>query len=100
MAAARNRGAEASAGDVLWFVDADVKVHPDGAGKIVDAMKEDQVTAVIGSYDDQPPASNFLSQYKNLVHHHYHQKAEGFASGFWGGCGAVQKEAFSTSKRF
>jgi hypothetical protein len=38
--------------------------------------------------------SNFFSQYKNLVHHHYHQKIRGDVSHFWAGCGAVWKQTF------
>ena len=72
-AAARNRGAEVAVGDVLWFVDADVTVHEDAARQLDTAFRESHATAVVGSYDDRPPAKNFFSQYKNLVHHYYHQ---------------------------
>jgi hypothetical protein len=58
------------------------------------AFLEPGVVAVFGSYDDKPPAPNFGSQYKNLVHHHYHQHADPRASTFWSGCGAVRRDAF------
>jgi glycosyltransferase involved in cell wall biosynthesis len=91
---ARNQAAAQATGEVLWFVDADVVVHEDAAREIRRAFSEPGVTAVFGSYDDQPPAKNFLSQYKNLVHHFYHHRGGGEASTFWAGCGAVRKEAF------
>jgi glycosyltransferase involved in cell wall biosynthesis len=91
---ARNQAAARARGDVLWFVDADVVVHEDAARELQRAFAEPRVTAVFGSYDDQPPAKNFLSQYKNLVHHFYHHRGRGEASTFWAGCGAVRKEAF------
>ena len=91
---ARNQAAAQATGEVLWFVDADVVVHKDAAREIRRAFSEPGVTAVFGCYDDQPPAKNFLSQYKNLVHHFYHHRGGGEASTFWAGCGAVRKDAF------
>lgn len=91
--AARNIAAQQACGDILWFVDADVVVHKNSAQLLRSAFEPD-VTAIFGSYDDRPPAENFGSQYKNLVHHHYHQGANTSASTFWSGCGAVRKEAF------
>jgi cellulose synthase/poly-beta-1,6-N-acetylglucosamine synthase-like glycosyltransferase len=55
---------------------------------------EPNLTAVFGSYDDEPAAQNFLSQYKNLLHHYVHQTAREEASTFWGACGAIRREIF------
>jgi len=91
---ARNIAARNAKGDILWFVDADVIVHENAAKIMITGFENDVVVAVFGSYDDEPPAQNFLSQYKNLVHHYYHQRAKREASTFWSGCGAVKKDAF------
>lgn len=91
---ARNRGALHARGDILWFVDADVIVHDDATRHVVSGFVEANVAAVFGSYDDRPPAQNFLSQYKNLVHHYYHHRGRSDASTFWAGCGAVRKDRF------
>ena len=91
---ARNVAAAQARGGILWFVDADVVVHDDAVIQLRRAFNEPGVTAVFGSYDDQPPAKNFLSQYKNLVHHFYHHRGRSEASTFWAGCGAVRKDAF------
>lgn len=91
---ARNVAAKVAVGDILWFIDSDVVAHGDSAGILRNAFADPNVVAVFGSYDDQPSAPNFGSQYKNLVHHHYHQHADSSASTFWSGCGAVQKDAF------
>ena len=92
--AARNKAANEAKGDILWFIDADVIVHHDAAMYLHEGFAENSVVAVFGSYDDKPPAQNFLSQYKNLVHHFYHHRGRKEASTFWSGCGAVRKEAF------
>lgn len=97
---ARNVAAAVAEGEVLWFVDADVIVHEDSAGVLQDAFQEAGVVAVFGSYDDHPPARNFASQYKNLVHHHYHQHARTEAETFWSGCGAVRKADFIAAGGF
>jgi glycosyltransferase involved in cell wall biosynthesis len=92
--AARNLAAGQAKGEILWLVDADVIAHTDGAEKIRAAFEDPSVVAVFGSYDDTPPAENFASQYKNLVHHYYHQKGQREASTFWAGCGALRKREF------
>jgi glycosyltransferase involved in cell wall biosynthesis len=92
--AARNEAAKLAKGEILWFVDADVIIHDDAAGYMEEGFASPEVVAVFGSYDDRPPAQNFLSQYKNLVHHFYHHRGRKEASTFWSGCGAVRKQAF------
>ena len=92
--AARNLGAHLATGTHLWFVDSDVIVADDGARVLREALTRTGAAAVIGSYDDNPAAQNFLSQYKNLVHHYYHHRGKEGASTFWAGCGAVERELF------
>jgi GT2 family glycosyltransferase len=95
-ARARNLGAARARGDVLFFVDADVTVSPDAVGRVAAYFgANEDVSAILGSYDDQPGATNFLSQYRNLLHHYVHQTGEEKASTFWGACGAVRREAFA-----
>ena len=60
---ARNIGASQAKGDILWFIDSDVVVRQHAAHTIRRALVEDGYVAVFGSYDDSPPANNFLSQY-------------------------------------
>lgn len=94
-AKARNQGVHVAQGDILFFVDADVAIHPDTIERIAIAFsREPDIAALIGSYDDEPGASNFLSQYKNLFHHYTHQTASEDASTFWGACGAIRRDVF------
>lgn len=92
---ARNRGAEMSQGEWLVFVDADVRVHPDTLRRIVEAIdSRPDLDALFGAYDDAPPATNFLSQYRNLLHRYTHLVGAGEAETFWAGCGAVRRSMF------
>ena len=94
-AAARNFGANSAKGDILFFIDSDVTVEPDTIEKIVSVFQNKKdVAAIIGSYDDEPADKNFVSQYKNLMHHYIHQVSHENASTFWGACGAVRKDVF------
>jgi glycosyltransferase involved in cell wall biosynthesis len=94
-ARARNLGARVAQGDILFFTDADVAIYPDTISSIAGVFeKEPHLAALIGSYDDTPGASNFLSQYRNLLHHYVHQHSSEEASTFWGACGAVRRDIF------
>jgi GT2 family glycosyltransferase len=93
-ARARNLGASAARGDILFFLDADVTAPPDAVGRLREVLADPGVDAVCGSYDDQPAARNFLSQYRNLLHHYVHQTARAEGSTFWGACGAIRREVF------
>ncbi|MBZ8180608.1 glycosyltransferase family 2 protein [Oscillatoria salina] len=94
-ARARNLGAKAATGDILFFIDADVEINPDAIAQVATFFEHHpNISALIGSYDDAPGASNFLSQYKNLFHHYTHQTAKENASTFWGACGAIRRNVF------
>ena len=92
---ARNRGVEVSKGRILLFVDADVVIRSDTITMVVEAFERmPAIDAIFGSYDDEPGAPNFLSQYKNLFHHYVHQHSKEEATTFWCGCGAIRREVF------
>jgi glycosyltransferase involved in cell wall biosynthesis len=94
-AGARNLGSRQAQGGILAFIDADVVLPPEGLSLIAEAFAgNSKVTAVFGSYNDQPAVDAFVSQYKNLMHHYVHQSASETAATFWAGCGAIRKSAF------
>ncbi len=94
-ARARNIGAFCAHGDLLFFVDSDVTIPADAVAQARGLFyQEPQLTAAIGSYDDQPAAKNFLSQYRNLFHHYIHQNSNEDASTFWGACGVIRRDVF------
>jgi GT2 family glycosyltransferase len=93
---ARNRGVAEATGDVVFFIDADVLVHPDTFETGINVLRADpDIAAVFGSYDDQPGHGAFISQYRNLYHHWIHQTARPKATTFWTGCGAVYRSIFA-----
>src|SRR5919108_6245541 len=62
-ARARNHGATHATGQYLVFIDADVCVHQDTLARFAERFTADPtLAAVVGSYDDAPTVSNFLSQ--------------------------------------
>jgi glycosyltransferase involved in cell wall biosynthesis len=94
-ARARNLGASQAQGNILFFIDADVTIHDETLAQVVDVLaRKPNLAAAIGSYDDAPGAVNFLSQYKNLLHHYTHQTSSSEASTFWGACGAIRRDIF------
>lgn len=94
-ALARNMGARAASGEILLFLDADVCVHTDTLGKVIEEFDSDAyLDAVMGSYDDLPSAPNFISQYRNLMHCFVHRTSNREATTFWAGCGAIRRKVF------
>lgn len=94
-AVARNRGAQYARADLLFFLDADVLVEPDTLERILDVFEnEPDISAAFCSYQPDTPARNFVSQYKNLLHHYTHQFSNRDAATFCGGFGAIRRELF------
>jgi len=98
---ARNRGAEIAQGEILFFTDSDVLLHPDVLGLALETLRGDaSIDACFGSYDDTPAAQGLVSQYKNLMHHYVHQHGAESAGTFWTACGAIRKAAFQQAGGF
>lgn len=93
-AVARNVGARAAQGELLFFVDSDVVISAETLPHIRHAFTEPTLAALIGSYDAHPADPAFLSQYRNLLHHFTHQQSGGAAFTFWGACGAIRRTVF------
>jgi glycosyltransferase involved in cell wall biosynthesis len=92
---ARNLAVQHARGEIVVFVDADVVVAPETLGLIAaDFAADTELAALFGSYDEQPAWNDFLSQYKNLMHHYVHQASSERACTFWAGCGAIRKDVF------
>lgn len=93
---ARNSGVAQAAGEVVVFVDADVEVRDDALARFRAAFdRDDTLAATFGSYDDTPAEDGVVSAFRNLLHHHVHQRSPGEAATFWTGLGAVRRTAFA-----
>ena len=92
---ARNSGVRQAAGEIILFIDADVVVQADTIRDLRALFaKNPDHTAIFGSYDATPGEPDFFSQYRNLMHHFFHQTSGGEADTFWSGFGAVRRKAF------
>lgn len=100
ISAARNSGVEQTRAPVLFFYDADVVLAPGALARARAIMARPEVGATFGSYDDDPDAPTTVSRFKNLAHHHFHQRSHTEASTFWGGCGLVRRDLFVAAGGF
>ena len=92
---ARNMGASEAQGEIILFVDADVVVQKDTIRHLRQIFSaKPEYSAVFGSYDTAPGEPDFFSQYRNLMHHFFHQIGCPEAETFWSGLGAVKREVF------
>ena len=89
------KGVKHARAPILVFVDCDVVIHSDALERIAKFFSENQdYAAIFGSYDATPAAPQFVSQYRNLLHHFTHQNETSEAETFWTGLGAVRRSAF------
>lgn len=96
-AVARNLGADQASSNLLLFIDADVRVHADTLSRVVEHFNSDpQLSALMGSYDQNPYVKDFVSKYRNLMHAFFHRTGKREASTFWSGCGAIRRDVFVT----
>jgi len=98
---ARNLGSLAATGDILLFLDADVRIHDDTIPRILQRFEDDaDLTALFGSYDTDPAPLGLVSEYRNLLHSFVHHTGNRNASTFWSGCGAIRREVFLANGGF
>jgi glycosyltransferase involved in cell wall biosynthesis len=105
-AAARNAGALAAEAPLIFFLDADVAVHPDAIARGMARFELDpDLAGLFGSYDDDPAAPGLVSRFRNLLHHYVHQSGAFVddarpARTFWTGCGLIRREVFLAAGGF
>ncbi|MCA8951999.1 MAG: glycosyltransferase [Planctomycetes bacterium] len=74
-AAARNAGASAATGEILFFIDADCLLEPDAVRNAARAMAGvDPLTVVGGTYTLAAPGENFFGKFQSAFIHHSETK--------------------------
>lgn len=97
---ARNRGFELSQGDIVVFIDADVRIRADVLRRFAMHFVDERIGAVIGSYSSEAPASGLVSQYRNLSHRHLRLCSSPDVDFFWPACGAIRRAVFASTGMF
>ena len=93
-AVCRNFGAAIASGKYLAFVDSDVVISPDTFQFAINRLENSEEHGLIGSYDAIPKEQNYVSKFRNLLHHFHHQKNNGQTGVFWGAFSIIEKSAF------
>ena len=99
-AAARNAGALAASAPWIFFLDADVAVHPDahrpGHRPV---RRRPRPRRPLRLLRRRPAAPGLVSRFRNLLHHYVHQSGAFVddarpAHTFWTGCGLIRRDVF------
>jgi GT2 family glycosyltransferase len=92
---ARNIGAKAARGDVLFFTDGDVSIEAQTIEIGINTLRANSdIAAVVGLYTKRAGAAGFFSEFKALVYHFVHLKSSEESQIFIGNCGMIWKDVF------
>jgi len=93
-AKARNIGAREARGDVLFFIDSDVMLGPDGLEQLAEAFETGDIDAVCGVQTAEMRHRNLASQYKNLWMRWTYLRHTGQVPLFYTTAAAIRREVF------
>ncbi|HYV99167.1 MAG TPA: glycosyltransferase [Gemmatimonadaceae bacterium] len=92
MAYARNRGTEAARGDVVVFVDADVKIQRDTLERLLSSFDDDSgLGAVCAANDGSTADGGVAAQYWSALQQYGARRHGGLGALFSDACGAVRR---------
>ncbi|MFD8520107.1 glycosyltransferase family 2 protein [Streptomyces capillispiralis] len=94
--ATRNLGVRHAQGEIVFFLDADVTLHPEAVARAVELFEENpSYGAVFGIPDKEPLFDEGpVCDYRILQYHYWRKSAEGLVSGGFYALGAVRRSAF------
>jgi GT2 family glycosyltransferase len=93
-ARARNVGARAAQGDILFFIDSDVMLRPDSLEQLAEAFETGDLDAVCGVQTVEMRHRNLASQYKNLWMRWTYLRQTGAVPLFYTTAAAIRREVF------
>lgn len=95
-AAARNRGAELASGDILFFIDSDVKVKRDAISLVDKTFRRNpEINIIQGVYSDKIKYKNVATQYQQSFYAFYAwHLCDKYVSTLTTGCFAIRKNTF------
>jgi cellulose synthase/poly-beta-1,6-N-acetylglucosamine synthase-like glycosyltransferase len=99
-AAARNLGARAATGDLLFFIDTDVMLRPDSIERLVGRFGAGDVDAICGVQSAEMRHRGLASQYKNLWMRWTYLRAQGEVPLFCATAAAIRCSAFWQAQGF
>jgi hypothetical protein len=99
---ARNAGAAAAQGDVLFFVDADVALRPDAVAQAVAVLSRDPAVGLVhGIYDTVPLIDDGpVEHYKILSNHFWRRRAVGRVGTALFALAAIRRSLFARTGGF
>lgn len=94
--ATRNLGVRHANGEIIFFLDADVAMHPDAVAEAVQLFEENPSYGAVFGIPDKEPLfpETLVGQYRILQYHYWRKSAEGLVSGGFYALGAVRRSAF------
>lgn len=93
-AKARNAGAREARGDILFFIDSDVMLRPDGLERLAEAFETGEIDAVCGVQTAEMRHHNLASQYKNLWMRWTYLRQTGQVPLFYTTAAAIRRDVF------
>jgi len=94
VAAARNTGAAAGRGEVLFFTDADIIVPPDLFRILGEYFSDPDIAGISGLLGPDIQYENFASRYKNLWMHYTYIRMSDWVPLFYTSAAAVRRRVF------
>lgn len=95
-AVAKNTGAAAAEGEVVFFIDSDILIRPDTLSLIAGDLEDPSVDAVVGLLDKEMPYPEFASQFKNLWMHYTYARLPEVVGVFYTSAAAARKRVFDS----
>ena len=97
---ARNTGARATQGDILFFIDSDIILAPDTLHKLKQIFQNPNIIAITGVQSESIRYKNFFSQYKNLWMRYSYMRLPETVALFYTSCAAIRRKIFLKSGGF